>query len=76
MSCPSSVAMGIVLPVDPGRFEFTAGARALLIHSAAHTAPDITHQTHATRRLGFSSEHRDVERAHLHSRMVRNHTTG
>ncbi len=76
MCCPSGIAMGVMLTVDPGRFELTASAGALLIHRATDAAPDVAHQTDATRRLGFCPEHRDVKRAHLHCHVVRNHTAG
>ncbi len=76
MCSPRRIAMRIVLTVDPGGLELAAGARTLLVHGAAHAAPDVTHQPYAARRLGFSPEHCDVERAYLHRQVVGNHTAG
>ncbi|GEM_PF-3491046 len=76
MGCPCRVAMGVMLTINPGRLEFAAGARALLIHRAAHPTTDIAHQAHAPRGPGFGAEHRNEKRADLHRRAIRNGTAG
>src|SRR5690606_26031725 len=71
----SGVTVGIVLTVDPGRFEFTASTRALFIKGTAHPAAHIAQQPDAARRLALSALHRNVERADLHGYPVGNRTT-
>lgn len=76
MGCPCRVTMGVVLTINPGRLEFAAGARALLIHSAAHPTTDIAQQPDAPRGPGFSAAHRNEKRADLHGRPIGNGTAG
>ena len=75
MGGSSGVTVSIVLAVDPGSFEFAAGARTLLIKGAAHAAAHIAQQSDATRRLALGASHRNVERADLNGNPVGYRTT-
>lgn len=70
------VTAGVMHAIYPRSFEFTTGARTLLIKGTAHPAANIPHQPDATCRFAVSAAHGGMEGTDLDGHAIRHNAAG